>query len=314
MIAASARGRFEALAASGAADAFDLGARAKAGDVAAAADLAALFARAGFIEPDVIRDVYDAAAAGWFGLAPVSVDVTRGARDVGDGLWRDFWAFIEDERPTDAAGFTVRSASLGGHLDAAFADRAAAASLTYPGVETAARQGFPDRFRLEDLARCPPDSLGGAFHRLIVDNGFDLEVLDRDALGLSKLRPPLDYLNARILQCHDLWHIIGGYETTGLHEVAISGFQLAQFGHNYSAQFLTVVTTKAAMVRPEGIALLFETILGAWRHGRETPCLLGVDWPAVWSDPVQRIRERLGVTPYASPFPPNLFEMLRAAA
>ncbi|MBI1339631.1 hypothetical protein GC169_05390 [bacterium] len=314
MLSNEVKARFEDIAATGKVDAAALGARAKAGDVAAAADLAAVFARVGFIEPELIRDAYDAAADGWFGNEASPVDLTRGTATAPAALWRDFWAFIEDESPTDAAGFTVRSASLGGHLDDAFAARAAAHSLSYPGVAEAAAQGWPDKFRLEDLARCPKDSLGGAFHSLIVDNGFDLEVLDRDALGLASLRPPLDYLNVRILQCHDLWHIMGGYHTTGLHEVAISGFQLAQFGHNYSAQFLSVVTTKSTLVRPEGMALMFETILSAWRHGRETPLLLGVDWEAIWDAPVDELRARLGVKPYASPFPPNLFEMMRAAA
>jgi ubiquinone biosynthesis protein Coq4 len=311
-VSAAVRERYESIATTGQGDAWDLGRKAKQGDQQAAGDLAALLARAGFIEPMHIKGVYDAAAAGWAGRERIAYDARSGPGDAPRALWDAFWAFIEDEEPTDAAGFTVRSASLGGHLDAQFAERAIAASKSYDGVMEAAAQGWPDKFRLEDLARCPANSLGGEFHRLIVDNGFDLEVLDRDALGLSKLKPPLDYLNVRILQCHDLWHIIGGYRTTALHEVAISGFQLAQFGHNYSAQFLAVVTAKVSLVRPEGYPLMFETILSAWTHGRETPLLLGVDWPAIWNLPSEEIRARLGVTPYDSPFPADLFEQMRA--
>jgi ubiquinone biosynthesis protein Coq4 len=175
-------------------------------------------------------------------------------------------------------------------------------------------RGYPRRVRLETLARCPPGSLGGQFHALIVDNGFDLEVLDRDALGLDKLPPPLDYLNARILQCHDLWHITGGYRTTALHEVAISAFQLGQFGHHYSSMFLGMVLTRVAFERPEGGAIMLPTILSAWTHGRRTPPLLGVDWEAVWDKPLDQVRRNLGVTPYVSPFPADLFEQLQVAA
>ncbi len=174
-------------------------------------------------------------------------------------------------------------------------------------------QGWPERFRLADLAACPEGSLGADFHRLIVDNNFDLEVLDRDALGLARLRPPLDYLNARILQCHDLWHIVGGYHTTALHEVAISAFQLSQFGHNYSAQFLAFVVAKAAIKRTEGLALLLEIIFTGWRHGRGTPQLLDVVWPDVWREPMESVRKRLGVSPYQSPVPPDLVEQLERA-
>jgi ubiquinone biosynthesis protein Coq4 len=166
---------------------------------------------------------------------------------------------------------------------------------------------------MDELSLCPAGSLGHEFYRQMIDNNFDLEVLDRDALGLSKLPPPLDYLNARALQCHDLWHLVGGYHLTALHETAISGFQLAQFGHNYSAQYLAFILTKAALKRPEGVPLLLEVTLTGWRHGRTTPSLMAVDWQGVWNEPTARVRERLGVTAYASPVPADLIEQMRQA-
>ena len=167
---------------------------------------------------------------------------------------------------------------------------------------------------LQALARCPAGSLGAEFHSLVVDNGFDLEVLDREALGLEKLPAPLPYLNARILQCHDLWHIVAGYRTTALHEVAISAFQLAQFGHHYSAMFLGMVLARVAFEQPQGGKLMLDTILTAWAHGRRTPPLLAVNWPAVWDLPVAEVRAKLRVDPYVSPYPADLFEQLSAAA
>jgi ubiquinone biosynthesis protein Coq4 len=273
-----------------------------------------LLARAGFVEPGLILRTYDAAADGWFGDASPRVSLTGGSGEASPDLWPTFWEFLDDDTKMDAGAFTARVAALGNIVDAGFAARAGEASLAYPGVGEAVGQGWPERFLLSDLAACPPGSLGAEFHHLIVDNGFDLEVLDRDALGLARLRPPLDYLNVRILQCHDLWHIVGGYHTTALHEVAISAFQLSQFGHNYSAQFLSFVVTRTAIKRPEGLGLLLEIILSAWRHGRASPQLLGVVWPDVWNEPTDRVRTRLGVSPYQSPFPPDLVEQLERAA
>ncbi|MEP7211421.1 MAG: Coq4 family protein, partial [Alphaproteobacteria bacterium] len=279
MIADVIRTRFEALTNSGEGDPATLAQRTKAGDMNAAIDLGALMARAGFVEPALILDTYDAATAGWYGQSFRPTDFTHGGGKASPALWGPFWEFLDDETPMDAGGFTMRTARLGEHVDAGFAERAGDASLDYPGVGDAARQGWPEKFQLSDLAACPSDSLGGDFYRLIIDNKFDLEVLDRDALGLAKMRPPLDYLNARILQCHDLWHIIAGYHATALHEVAISAFQLSQFGHNYSAQFLAFITARAALKRPESVPLLLEVIFSAWRHGRSSPQLIGVVWP-----------------------------------
>ena len=313
MIGRDAKQRFEALVASGAADPAVCARAARQGDMQAAADLGALFARVAFVEPDLIRETYDAAACGWFGDDSAPMTLSGGSGAVNPALWAPFWELLEDESQMDAGVFTTRTAGLGQYVDAGFARRAGEASLAYPGVPDAVAQGWPPRFQMEDLAACPRDSLGGEFHRQIIDNNFDLEVLDRDTLGLSKLPPPLDYLNARALQCHDLWHIIGGYHTTALHEVAISGFQLSQFGHNYSAQFLALVTARAAFRQQMGVPLLLEIILSGWRHGRSTPPLLGVDWPGIWSTPTDAIRERLGISLYQSPVAPDLIEQLQRA-
>ena len=305
--------RFETIVQSGEGDPAALARAAKTGDMKAAADLAALLTRAGWVEPDTILDVYDAAAAGWFGDDHRPVDLTRGMGAASPELWPHFWEFIDDMVKTDPGTFTMRTAALGKYVDEGFEMRAGKASLSYPGVPAAVAQGWPEKFTLAELAECPDGSLGNEFHRQIVDNNFDLEVLDRDALGLSLKPPPLDYLNVRILQCHDLWHIVGGYHTTALHEVGISAFQLSQFGHNYSAQFLAYITAKAALKRPEGLALLLEITLGAWRHGRSSPQLLGVDWPGVWKESTDTVRSRLGVAPYVSPVPPDLVEQLERA-
>ena len=305
--------RFETIVQTGQGDPASLARAAKTGDVAAAIDLAALLTRAGWVEPETILDVYDAATAGWFGEDHPAVDLTRGTGKALPALWPKFWEFIDDTSKMDPGGFTMRVAALGQYVEQGFDVRAGQASLGFPGVPDAVAQGWPPKFTREELAALPEGSLGKEFHRQIVDNNFDLEVLDRDTLGLAAMRPPLDYLNARALQCHDLWHLVGGYHLTALHETAISGFQLAQFGHNYSAQYLAFIIAKTAMNRPEGIPLVYEVSLTGWRHGRDTPSLLGVDWKGEWDKPAAKVRERLGVSAYSSPIPADLVEQLERA-
>ena len=113
---------------------------------------------------------------------------------------------------------------------------------------------------------------------LLVANGYDLEVLDREAIALSALPPALRYTNTRILQMHDVWHLVAGYTTSASHEIAISAFQLAQFGHGYSAMFLATVFTMAGRERPEGFPVLGLLVAEAWRHGRSAPSLMAVPW------------------------------------
>ena len=311
--------RFETLAREGA-DATEvtrLAAAVRGGETGAARDLAAVWMHGAAAAPGRLAQIYDAAALGWLGRAP-KASVMSCALEPGPipaTFWGPFWEMVlaPPGAGPDALAVTQQTAALAGGLDAGFRDLAVSAALTYPGVAEAAAQGFPERFTLDELALAPKGSLGAAFHSLIVDNGFDLEVLDRDALGLADLPPPLDYLNARILQCHDLWHILAGYQTTGLHEVAISGFQAGQFGHNYSAMFLGMVLTKMSFSDAPVLPMMLDIILSAWTHGRESPSLLGLDWPAVWGKIVEDLRTEIGLVAYASPYPADLFEQLRAA-
>ena len=325
MIDPGFQGEFERLTAAGAStrEIEDLARRLRSdagADEAKAADrlaLAAAFAHAAFAAPERIAQIYDAAASGWFGTPVTGAAVAIQDIDpapLSAAFWADYWGLVSDSGLGLGAGdATSRTAALGGRLDPSHQMRVAHACLAYRGVSSAAMAGYPDRTRLEDLAACPAGSLGHAFYRLIVDNQFDLEVLDRDALGLADLPPPLDYLNARMLQTHDLWHILAGYETTKLHEVAISAFQMAQFGHAYSAMFLAVVATTSSAAPPEVFALLMDTILSAWVHGRATPPMLLIPWEQVWQDSTSAVRSRYGVEPYVTPYPADLFEQFEAA-
>lgn len=316
MIGPAARGAFEQQAAKGpaAGETRALARRLRLGG-ADAIDLSASLAHAALAAPERTAAIYDEAAEGWFG-APVGAEPIHVAVEaplaIPKAFWPAFWALVGGSAGRDSGDVTAATAALGGRLGETLTARQAAACLAWPGVRVAAGAGLPPRIRLEDLAGCPPASLGEAFHRLIVDNGFDLEVLDRDDLGLASLPPPLDYLNTRLLQTHDLWHIVAGYRTTKLHEAAISAFQLAQCGHGYSALFLALAVTSAAPARGPGFAMLLDTILSAWVHGRRTAPMLLIAWEEEWTDTTQAIRRRHGITPYRSPYPADVVEQAEA--
>jgi len=282
-------------------------------------DLGASFAHCAFAAPERIAATWDAAARGWFDTpdeGPPIALIDYPAAVPPAALWPDFWALVDSAGSgIGALGITERTARFAAHLPADFAARAGTACLAFPGVSAAAATGFPERFTLTALAACPAGSLGSDFYRQIVDNGFDLEVLDRDALGLAGLPFPLGYLNARILQLHDLLHLTGDYHLTGLHEIAISGFQMGQFGHGYSSMFLAfVMATAAASPTPGALELMLDVVLRGWRHGRRTPQLLDVPWEELWNLPVAEVRARLGVAPYDAPYPPDLLETIARAA
>ncbi|MFT7141609.1 MAG: ubiquinone biosynthesis protein Coq4, partial [Sulfitobacter sp.] len=295
-----------------------LAAEAKAGGFMVGAELrvrvAALLAHVGFLAPDRVGEVFDTFAGRWLedtiDAAPIaSLDLPP--EPIPDGFLDAYWSIVEDgvAGSLNAASITERTAGLGKLQNESFQDRLALSSLQYPGVREVAERSTPPGFRLAVLRACPADSIGRQYHDIIVDNGFDLEVLDGASLGLSKLPSPLDFLNARNLQTHDLWHLAAGYETTILHEFAIAAFQLAQFGHNYSSSLMAVMTGVAALSPAVGFPILMDSVLAAWAHGRQTPPMIGIDWESRWNLSVDEIRQSCEIKPYQSPHPANLIEL-----
>lgn len=114
-------------------------------------------------------------------------------------------------------------------------------------------------------------------------------------------------LEQRIEEAAPLWRQVAGYEATALHDVAFAAFQLAQTGRHHPAKYLAMVLTRVAFEQPAGGPLMLQTILTAWTHGRRTPPLIGAPWRGLPND-LAALRERLGVTPYASPFSADLLE------
>jgi len=325
MIEPSTRQAFEAAVTSGADSFGDVEAAAqgaKANDLAAADRLAVALARVGFATPEAITLVYDQFARGWLGTdlptppeAEAAASLLARPAELPAPFWAAFWSVVEDAAVGISAGeITSRVAALLGLVAPDFVARAEMTARQHPGSADAADRDLPPRLGLEMLAVQPTGSLGQDFHRLIVDNKFDLEVLDREAFGLSQLPPALAYLNTRILQMHDVWHLVGGYRTTALGEVSISAFQLAQFGHNYSAMFLAVTVATARFALPMALPVLLQVMAEGWRHSRTGPSFMAIPWEAEWHQPIETIRAKFGIVPYRSSIPADLVEQMRGMA
>ena len=268
-----------------------------------------------FASPAAVTAIYDAIAAGNLGEQPTATRNDFEQSAVPETFWATFTETLEGpEEGYDATSITVAVAALGGCVAEEFAHLAEMAAQHHPGSNDAANQTIPELIDVPKLAQLPDGSLGNELYRMLVDNNFDAEVLDREVIGLANLSPALRYLNTRILQMHDVWHLAAGYQTTSLHEIAISAFQLAQFGHNYSSMFLATVVTMSSCKTPAGFGLLMQNISEAWRHGRAAPPLMEIDWESEWHQKTEDIRMRHGIEPFKGSFPPDLLEQLAASA
>lgn len=287
---------------------------AKEGDADSQRSIAGAMVWAAFCCPDAIVPTYDVIAAAWLGSGEFP-DIPAGLPEapLEASFWDAFFSAVDDaEKGYDAASITARVAALGGSVHPSFREISEDCARRHPGAGAALTNPVPGRTDLDALGACGDPSLGQTLYRMIVDQGYDLEVLDREAIALSTLPRSLRYLNTRILQMHDVWHLVAGYETTASHEIAISAFQLAQFGHNYSAMFLATITTISCTLQRAGFGILMQLVAEGWRHGRETPAMMDIQWEAEWNRSIEEIRRAHGIPVYQSVLPANLFESVTA--
>ncbi len=279
--------------------------------------LAALWLHTAVAAPERARSVLDAVAEGYLGEGinpkpgPAAPALPPEPEPAPAAFWAALWDLVDAPRPRQGnLNLVSRNAALAALLSPRLSERAAKSCMALPGVAAGFAQGYPRSFSGEALARCAKGSLGGALHQNVKLAGGDLALPDRETL--EELPPPLPYLYARLQQCHRLWQLVGGYGDTALHEAAILGFQLAQCGHPRAALRLGTMFTLIAFESPEGAAIMMRTLLDAWIHGRRTPSLLSVNWPSIWNKPLERVRAQLGVSPFVSVFPADLFERIAA--
>ena len=287
-------------------------AAAKRGSSQGRLQLTAAMCWAAFSCPEACPMVCDNIASAWLGSGPTP-EVPKDLPEVAlmGSFWEAFWDVVEGpEEGYDAVSITVAVANLAAALPEEFSALEEQNALNHPGAAAALRNPIPGYTDMSSLADCPQDSLGYALHRLIVDNGYDPEVLARDDLGLSELPHVLHYLNARILQMHEVWHLVAGYRTTAFGEIAISAYQLAQFGHNYSSMFLAAAMAISTFKEPRGFNVLMQIISEGWQHGRECPVMMDIDWEQEWDSSLDVVRSRYNIPIWQSVFPQDLLEIL----
>lgn len=135
---------------------------------------------------------------------------------------------------------------------------------------------------LEQLDACAPGTLGAAYRRFIVDNQLEAN-LGRNyrdfneqlhAEGkLDRLPEDMSYMMLRGFQTHDFLHVVTGYDSSPLGELAIAAFYLAQLRFPYHAMRMAVTLGHAAFVDPSITVPAMDAIVDGWQRGRSTPNL-----------------------------------------
>ncbi len=151
----------------------------------------------------------------------------------------------------------------------------------------------------EQLGRLPEQSLGRAYLALASRDGIRVEGLVADSLALldEQERAP-DFLRRwyrdRMIACHDLLHVLTGYDRDGAGEVQLVAFSLGVAPMRVLRVGLVLALFGVPWRTLPGFA---RDLWRAWRRGNATRISPATRWEDLLPLPSDQVRARLGVAP-----------------
>jgi ubiquinone biosynthesis protein Coq4 len=149
---------------------------------------------------------------------------------------------------------------------------------------------------LDALLRYPPDSLGHIYALHMKASGFRAEDLYLDI----PIQSEASYLEARLSQTHDIWHLITGFSTNVVDEIRLQAFHLPQFPYPLAVALISSTLMSTLLFSPDELPTLLDAIQQGWNMGKTAKPLFAQKWEEHWDKPLATWRAELGITPLSN--------------
>lgn len=141
---------------------------------------------------------------------------------------------------------------------------------------------------LTELLQLPEQTLGGAYARHMLKQGFDpQEFIHPD-------EPREDWVNRRAAIAHDVHHMITGFDATPVGEYGLAAFSLVQYWdllNVFVLSFLPLFVLSDWRSAPR----LLATTLSGFRMGFACRPIFAYPFEANWNQPLTEVRKTLGI-------------------
>lgn len=146
-------------------------------------------------------------------------------------------------------------------------------------------------YDIDELAKLPADTLGGAYGRHMKANGLRADFYDDVAA-----RHRMHYLRLRIRQTHDIWHVLTGLGTDEFDEVALQAFYSGQFPNSTGAIIAVAAFLKSILRgRFDELNRHMEAFAEGYCAGKRSGSLIAVKWEEMWLEKIETLRQRFGI-------------------
>jgi ubiquinone biosynthesis protein Coq4 len=139
---------------------------------------------------------------------------------------------------------------------------------------------------IQELLQLPEDTLGGAYARHIISQGFDPEafVAPED----------VHWVDRRASLSHDVYHIIAGFDGSPVGEFGLAAFALMQYRDLLNVFVLSHVPY-FMMGYPRLIGKLIKALFKGFRIGLQSKSVFAYPFEQNWHKSVLQIRQELGI-------------------
>jgi len=221
--------------------------------------------------------------------------------------WRALRELIDDPERTDRVFVIIRALS-GNSLERTF--RKVIQDPAASRVLDENRSLLDTLSDLEHLRALPERTLGRTYARFMDEQGLTARGLveasaDRPDDDTIFLDPRAQRLGERLRDMHDLWHVCSGYNRDLLGEAALLAFTYAQTRNRGIG---VIALMGAFQLWRHGMRAAVPFIWQAFQRGRRAAFLPAADWEALLEQPLDSVRQQLGLGD-----PPHYEPLLRSA-
>lgn len=142
------------------------------------------------------------------------------------------------------------------------------------------------------LVALPAPTLGRAFADFLLANELDPEDIE-----VNEVRTDFDYVRAHLRETHDVWHVATGFPTDVAGELGLQAFMIAQLHSPLGHLLLSAGLLNGMLFEHADGDRRMEAITRGWRLGQATRPLVGADWAAMLTWPLEQVRAHFGVRP-----------------
>ncbi|MFE4105924.1 Coq4 family protein [Almyronema epifaneia] len=145
---------------------------------------------------------------------------------------------------------------------------------------------------LDKLLHYPDASLGHIYATRMKQQSFDPDLYSHMTIDSDG-----SYVEARLGQTHDIWHIITGFNVSSIGEIGLQAFHLPQFPYPLATMLIANALISSTLLAPHELPKLTQAIAQGLEMGRMAKSLFAQKWEENWDKPLSQWQVELNIRP-----------------